>query len=170
MHHLRPASRLRPSMLLALLAICLVLPFAPAFAQSKPRAVSPVHAPQLVDVYRSPSCGCCLLWVEHLRGAGFKVNVHDTADMQAVKQRLGVPESKQSCHTASVGGYFVEGHVPATDIRRLLKEKPDARGVAVPGMPLGSPGMEVPGRTVQPYAVELVGRDGSTRVYSRHGQ
>ncbi len=132
--------------------------------------VSPVRTQPLIEVHRSPTCGCCLKWVEHLRDSGFRVAVHDSDDMQAVKQRLGVPENQRSCHTAQVGGYFVEGHVPAADIRRLLKEKPKARGLAVPGMPLGSPGMEVPDGTKQPYAVELVSRDGSTTTYSRHGE
>ena len=153
------------------LALCLVLlsPLAPASAQQG--AVSPVrNTAALIDVYRSPSCGCCLKWVDHLRANGFTVAVHDTADMDAVKQRLGVPDGQRSCHTASVGGYFVEGHVPAADIRRLLKDKPAARGIAVPGMPLGSPGMEVPAGTVQPYTVELVTRDGAAKAYSRHGR
>ncbi len=123
-----------------------------------------------VDVHRSPTCGCCMKWVEHLRDAGFQVRVHEHDDMQPIKKRLGVPETARSCHTAEVGGYFVEGHMPAADIKRLLGDKPQARGIAVPGMPLGSPGMEVPDGTVQPYEVQLVGRDGKTRVYARHGR
>lgn len=161
----RPFRLRAPAIALAIaLAAC-----APVSALAQQGPVSPVRSASVIDVYRSPSCGCCLLWVEHLRAEGFQVAVHDTDDMQAVKQRLGVPEGQRSCHTASVGGYFVEGHVPATDIRRLLKDRPAARGIAVPGMPLGSPGMEVPGGTVQPYTVELVGRDGTARTYSRHG-
>lgn len=158
------ASRLG-ALLIASVALLVSLP---ALAQTGP--VSPVRTQPLIEVHRSPSCGCCLKWVEHLRESGFRVSVNDTDDMQAVKQRLGVPENQRSCHTAQVGGYFVEGHVPAADIRRLLKEKPKARGLAVPGMPLGSPGMEVPDGTKQPYAVELVSRDGSTTTYSRHGK
>jgi hypothetical protein len=123
-----------------------------------------------VMVHKSPTCGCCVVWVKHLEAAGFSVKTQDSNDMDAIKSRLGVPAGKGSCHTAEVGGYFVEGHVPAADIKRLLAEKPDARGLTVPGMPLGSPGMEVPDGRVQPYAVELVGRDGRTRVYSRHGK
>lgn len=147
------------------LALCIALlwPLAPAFARQAPAA------PQ-VEVYRSPTCGCCLKWVDHLRANGFQVAVRDSDDMQAVKQRLGVPEGQRSCHTARVGGYFIEGHVPAADIQRLLDDKPAARGIAVAGMPLGSPGMEMPNGNVQPYAVELVARDGKATVYARHGQ
>ena len=90
--------------------------------------------------------------------------------MGPIKQRVGVPYAKGSCHTAEVGGYFIEGHVPATDVQRLLAERPDARGLAVPGMPAGSPGMELPDGTVHPYTVELVHRDGSTTGYARHGE
>jgi len=86
-----------------------------------------------------------------------------------VKQRVGIPYGKGACHTAEVDGYFVEGHVPIDDVKRLLRERPDAKGLTVPGMPMGSPGMEVPSGQVQPYAVLLVARDGSTSVYSRHG-
>ena len=119
-------------------------------------------------VHKSPSCGCCSVWVEHVRAAGFQVEVRDRDDLQPVKQRLGVPYGKGSCHTAEVGGYFVEGHVPAADIQRLLQEKPKARGLTVPGMPAGSPGMEMPDGSVQAYAVELVGGDGESTVYARH--
>ena len=122
----------------------------------------------LVVVHKSPTCGCCKVWVEHLRGAGFAVEVRDTNAMDTVKQRVGIPAAKGSCHTAEVGGYFVEGHVPADDIKRLLTEKPAARGITVPGMPIGSPGMEVPGQPTQPYAVELVAADGSTTVFEQH--
>jgi hypothetical protein len=104
-----------------------------------------------------------------LRQAGFQVDVRNEDNLEAVKQRLGVPHGKGSCHTAEVGGYMVEGHVPARDIQRLLAEKPDARGLVLPGMPLGSPGMETPDGTVQRYTVELVRRDGSTVDYAVHG-
>jgi hypothetical protein len=121
-----------------------------------------------VLMHKSPSCGCCGKWADHLRAAGFRVEVRDHDDMLAVKQRLGVPMDQASCHTAEVGGYFVEGHVPAQDIKRLLAEKPTARGISVPGMPAGSPGMEVPDGTVQPYTVELVQADGTAVAYARH--
>ncbi|OYY59459.1 MAG: metal-binding protein, partial [Hydrogenophilales bacterium 28-61-11] len=114
-----------------------------------------------VDVYKSPTCGCCSKWVDHLKANGFKVRSHDTHDVVAHKARLGVPYGYGSCHTAEVGGYLVEGHVPAKDIKRLLKEKPRARGLAVPAMPIGSPGMEE-GSRKDPYEVFLVNRDGST--------
>lgn len=129
-----------------------------------------VAALPVMRVHKTATCGCCKVWVKHMENAGFRVETRDVADLGPVKERLGVPYGKGSCHTAEVGGYFVEGHVPAADIKRMLAEKPDARGLTVPGMPLGSPGMEVPDGTVQPYAVELVGRDGKTRVYSRHGK
>ncbi|NUO76055.1 MAG: DUF411 domain-containing protein [Lysobacter sp.] len=119
-------------------------------------------------VHKSPTCGCCSLWVEHVLAAGFEVEVRDREDLSAIKQRLGVPYGKGSCHTAEVGGYFVEGHVPAGDIQRMLKERPQARGLTVPGMPAGSPGMEMPDGRTQAYAVELVTADGGVSVYSRH--
>lgn len=129
---------------------------------------APADLPLLV-VTKSPTCGCCHLWVEHMQKVGFKVEVHDVDDINLVKARVGVPYGKGSCHTAEVGGYFVEGHVPAEDVKRLLAEKPDAKGLTVPGMPMGSPGMEVPDGRVQPYAVELVARDGSTSAFAHHG-
>lgn len=123
----------------------------------------------LLVVTKSPTCGCCHLWVEHMQKAGFKVEVHDVDDINLVKERVGVPYGKGSCHTAEVGGYFIEGHVPADDVKRLLSEKPNAKGLTVPGMPMGSPGMEVPDGRVQPYAVELVARDGTTSAFAHHG-
>jgi hypothetical protein len=104
-----------------------------------------------------------------MRAAGFNVDVRDVDDLDSVKSRVGIPAGKGSCHTAEVGGYFVEGHVPALDIKRLLAEKPDAKGLVVPGMPAGSPGMEMPDGRVQPYMVELVSRDGTTSDFARHG-
>ena len=119
-------------------------------------------------VHKSPTCGCCGLWVDHLKEAGFQVEVRDSEDMGPVKQRLGVPYGKGSCHTAEIAGYFIEGHVPAADIKRLLAEKSDAKGLVLPGMPMGSPGMEGPEGTARPYTVELVGRDGTTSPFSQH--
>ena len=132
------------------------------------KALSPAALPLLV-VTKTPTCGCCHLWVEHMQKAGFKVDVRDVNDLTPVKARVGVPYGKGSCHTAEVGGYFIEGHVPAEDVKRLLAEKPDAKGLTVPGMPLGSPGMETPDGRVQPYAVELVAKDGSTSPFAHHG-
>lgn len=121
-----------------------------------------------VLVYKTPTCGCCELWVDHLREAGFSVEIRDQVDLNPIKLKVGIPPAKGSCHTAEVGGYFVEGHVPADDIKRLLSEKPDAKGLVVPGMPMGSPGMEVADGRTQPYTVELVERDGSTTAFARH--
>ncbi|HET9032828.1 MAG TPA: DUF411 domain-containing protein [Dokdonella sp.] len=120
-------------------------------------------------VSKSPSCGCCQLWVEHMQEAGFTVEVVNTDDMGPIKQRVSVPYGKGSCHTAEVDGYFVEGHVPAIDIKRLLTERPKGKGLVVPGMPAGSPGMEMPDGRVQPYVVEFVADDGSTSTFARHG-
>src|SRR5690606_10087587 len=122
----------------------------------------------LVTVRKHSSCGCCNVWIEHLREAGFPVEAHDVEDMAAVKDAAGVPHALASCHTAEVAGYFIEGHVPAADIARLLRERPAAKGLAVPGMPLGSPGMEHPQGIVQPYQVMLVDGDGGSREFSRH--
>ncbi|MCW2065641.1 UNVERIFIED_ORG: hypothetical protein M2420_000979 [Stenotrophomonas maltophilia] len=124
----------------------------------------------LAIVHKTASCGCCGVWADHLKAAGFPVEIRDTDDMHPVKQRLGVPAGKASCHTAEIGGYVVEGHIPASDIKRLLKERPTARGLVLPGMPAGSPGMEMPDGYVQPYTVELVLADGSTEPFAQHGQ
>lgn len=109
-----------------------------------------------LHVFRSPSCGCCGAWIEHMRRAGFAVTNTEIDDLDPVKARLGVPEDLQSCHTATIGGYVVEGHVPAGDVKRLLTERPKAIGIAVPGMPVGSPGMEQ-GSRHEPYRVILFG-------------
>ena len=127
-----------------------------AFAQGAPK----------VEVFKNASCGCCGGWVEHLRQNGFQVTTHDVADVPAERKKLGMPDRLGSCHSAKVGGYAIEGHVPAADIRRLLREKPNALGLAVPSMPPGSPGMEST-RPI-PYDTLLVARDGSTRVFVRH--
>lgn len=147
-------------------------PASPALMEAPAAGVAqspaPAVLPQLL-VHKSPSCGCCVHWVEHMREAGFTVEVRDVDDVQVIKDRVGVPSGKASCHTAEVAGYFIEGHVPAADVKRLLVEAPKARGLTVPGMPAGSPGMEMPDGRVQPYAVELVAGDGSTTEFSRHG-
>lgn len=121
-----------------------------------------------VMVSKNEGCACCDLWVEHVRRAGFTVEVREVANMAATKERVGIPAAMGSCHTAEVGGYFVEGHVPVEDMLRLLDQRPDARGLTVPAMPIGSPGMEVPGHS-EPYDVFLVARDGTTSVYAHHG-
>jgi hypothetical protein len=128
------------------------------------------HAAQAlprVVMHKTEGCGCCDGWAEHMRKAGFEVEVHVAPDIDRVKDRLGVPADARSCHTVEVGDYVVEGHVPAVDVQRLLKEAPRAWGLAVPGMPIGSPGMGElrPGLS---FEVLLISRDGSQRVYSRH--
>lgn len=134
-------------------------------AQSQPAADG---ALPVMTVYRSPTCGCCGDWVEHMRAEGFTVEVEDVQDLVAVKNRLGVPSHLGSCHTAVIGDYLVEGHVPADDVRRMLAESTDAAGIAVPGMPIGSPGMEVPGQPGQPYDVMAFDKDGQTRVFASY--
>jgi hypothetical protein len=126
----------------------------------------------LVEVYKNPYCGCCDGWSAHLEKAGFPVTVYVVEDTDATRQQLGMPVAYASCHTAKISGdkpYLLEGHVPVEDIKRLLKEAPDALGIAVPGMPLGSPGMEVPKEHEQPYETLLILPDGSSRVYAQHG-
>ena len=126
-----------------------------------------------VEVWKDPDCGCCKDWVAHLEANGFEVRVHDSGNT-AARTRLGIPDKLGSCHTAEVGvqgkRYALEGHVPARDIKRLLKERPQAIGLAVPGMPVGSPGMDAPlyGGRKDPYDVLLVNRDGSSRVYQSY--
>ena len=120
----------------------------------------------VVEVYKSPTCGCCVKWVAHLEQHGFTVKVVDVPDPSVVKSRVAVPGRLASCHTALVDGYIVEGHVPATDVRRLLEERPSIAGLAVPGMPMGSPGMEGPNPT--PYDVLTFDRSGTLTVFSSH--
>ena len=122
-----------------------------------------------VQVWKDPNCGCCQLWVEHLQASGFKVEVRDVGNT-AARKRLGMPEQLGSCHTASVGGYVIEGHVPAAEIQRLLKERPAALGLSVPGMPIGSPGMDGPeykGRK-DAYDVLLVQKDGTAKSFQHY--
>lgn len=126
-------------------------------------AAPAIPAIPVIDVYKSPTCGCCNKWIDHLKANGFTVRSHDTDNVVQHKYRLGVPPGYGSCHTAEVDGYVIEGHVPAREIKRLLKEKPRARGLVVPAMPVGSPGMEADGRK-DPYKVFLVNRNGSTRT------
>lgn len=124
----------------------------------------------VMTVHKSPTCDCCRRWVEHARLAGFPVEVENTHQLNHVKLRLGVPAPMASCHTVEVDGYVVEGHVPIEDVKRLLAERPVARGLAVPGMPLGSPGMEHPAGRVQPYVVHLIGVEGTPSEFARHGE
>lgn len=119
---------------------------------------------QMITVHKDPSCGCCSGWVRHLQQAGFLVKTIETADLEPVKTRLGVPVELAACHTAQIGGYVIEGHVPVVALRRLLNDKPSAAGLAVPGMPIGAPGMD--GGSPEPYEVVLFGPAGR-RTYMR---
>jgi hypothetical protein len=135
---------------------------APGLVRAQPKLI---HA----EVWKSPTCGCCKVWVEHLEANGFMVKVHDMGNA-ATRQRLRIPVALGSCHTALVGRWAVEGHVPAADIQRLIRQAPDAIGLAVPGMPIGSPGMDGPeyGSRRDRYQVLLVHKDGSTSVFATH--
>ncbi|MGE3841065.1 MAG: DUF411 domain-containing protein [Vicinamibacterales bacterium] len=138
-----------------------------AIATASDRAES---AFPVVDVYKTPTCGCCSKWVDHLRQEGFEVRTTDMRDLTDFKVSHGVPRQVESCHTALVGGYVIEGHVPGSDVRRLLEERPSIAGLAAPGMPVGSPGMEVPGAETPPYDVIAFDKDGATRVFATHGR
>lgn len=133
-----------------------------------PRASLAESAPAPITVYKDPNCGCCTKWVAHLRASGLHPEVHDRTDMDALKESLGVPAALRSCHTAVAGRYVIEGHVPATDLQRLLATAPKhVVGIAVPDMPAGAPGMEVPGRN-EPYDVIAFAIDGSTKLFASH--
>lgn len=126
------------------------------------------QAAQIIDVYKTPTCGCCHDWVAHLEQNGFTVKVHDVKDTAPFRARFGVPKELASCHTGFIDGYAIEGHVPASEIKRLLAERPKAaRGLSVPGMPVGTPGMEVEGTRRDAHDVILFSEDGSRKVY-RH--
>jgi hypothetical protein len=123
-----------------------------------------------MTIYKSASCGCCKQWVEHARANGFTVRIVDTEDLNSVKREMGIPAGLASCHTVVVGSYLVEGHVPASDVKRLLRERPRVRGLAVPGMPIGSPGMEQgPVSGYERYDVIAFEQSGATRVFASHG-
>ena len=125
-------------------------------------------APTAITVYKSRSCGCCAKWVDHLTAQGFKPLVHDEEDMDGLKDDLGVPKAVRSCHTAIAGAYLIEGHVPAADIRKALSDRPKARGLAVPGMPAGTPGMAESEAAMGGFEVLAFQSDGSTRSFARH--
>jgi len=124
---------------------------------------TPAQAPKIV-VYKRPECGCCGQWIDHVKGAGFRVSVRNRSDLIDIKDRYGITPALMSCHTAVVDGYAVEGHVPADVIQRLLRERPAVTGIAVPGMPGGAPGME--GLVRQSYNVLTFDRSGRTRIYA----
>ena len=129
-------------------------------------SVNPTPKQTKITVYKDPSCGCCKNWIEHLIKHGYGVDAKDTPAMAEVKRTLGVPDALRSCHTAVVNGYLIEGHVPAADIARLLKQKPKVAGLAVPGMPVGSPGMEGPRK--QHYQVLSFDKSGKTKVFATY--
>jgi hypothetical protein len=135
-----------------------------ALAQQKP-----VSSRTPIVVYKTPTCGCCAMWVEHMRQNGFQPEVHDVSASQvrAVSQAAGLKDEGTSCHTAKVGNFIVEGHVPAADVQRMLKERPAIAGIAAPGMPVGSPGMEMGGRK-DPYNVIAFTKDGKSTVFAKH--
>ncbi len=137
----------------------------PAKAQQHASADDKVGS-KLLEVYKSPTCGCCGDWVDHMKENGYTVEVHDTDNMQAIKEKAGILPGGGSCHTAFIDGYVIEGHVPASDVDRLLAERPEGKGLTVPGMPVGSPGMEM-GDRVDTYDVLLFDEDGMA-VFSHH--
>ncbi len=126
-----------------------------------------IHAAEMseIEVYKSPTCGCCSAWVDHLKENGIKVKTYDVNEMADIKKMAGIPMDMQSCHTALVNDYLIEGHVPADLIKKMVNEKPDIRGLAVPGMPMGSPGME--GHKKDDYEVLTMEKDGSHKVYAK---
>ena len=135
--------------------------------EAEESGTSEQRALPLMVVHKTPTCGCCNAWVDHLRAAGFTVETVDVPDTTPIASRLGVPDTLRSCHTAEIGGYAIEGHVPAADIRRLLALQPDADGLAVPGMPIGSPGMEM-GDQHDSYQVILFDREGGQQTFASY--
>lgn len=148
------------------------IPAKPAVVDARAPSQRPMaaNALPLVRVHKSASCGCCTVWVEHLQKSGFKVDVNNADNLEPIKKRLGIPFGKGSCHTAEIDGLFVEGHVPAADIKRLLADRGTAKGLVLPGMPAGSPGMEMPDGRLARYTVEKVNADGSTSPFATHGE
>ena len=128
---------------------------------ARARAATPVF-------YRSPGCGCCRVWTERMAQAGMPVTLKDSDDLSALSASFGIPRGLEGCHVGEIEGYAISGHVPPADIKRLLAERPDARGLLVPGMPIGSPGMEMGGQTER-YDVLLLAKNGATSVFSTHG-
>jgi hypothetical protein len=145
----------------------LILGLAGAVALSEPMVVMADSSKNQVRVWKTPNCGCCSEWVTHLRSSGFEVVTYDVNDTGPIRQKLGLAEKYGSCHTGKLGDYSLEGHVPAKEMQRLLREKPTALGLAVPGMPVGSPGMEM-GKNRDAYDVLLILKNGSFRVYQSY--
>lgn len=151
---------MRPERLATFLGLAAIV--AVAAGAAAPHTAPPVA----VTVYKSPSCGCCTKWVDHMRKNGFTVTVHDVEDVGPMKREVGVPASLESCHTAIVDGYVIEGHVPAADVRRLLAERPKVVGLSVPGMVTGSPGME--GGKAEAYEVVAFDARAGTSTFAKH--
>ena len=149
-----------PHALAAAVIAALVLASSSASSAQRPAPV--------VQVYKSPTCGCCANWVKHLQQHGFKTQVTEMENVADIKTKHKVPARAQSCHTAVVDGYVIEGHVPAADVQRLLKDRPAVIGLAVPGMPIGSPGMEVPNVKPQAYDVVTFDKQGQLKVFASH--
>ena len=147
-----------PRILTVALAVAMLVPQTAARAQQTPA----------IEVYKTPTCGCCNKWVEHLRNNGFTVRTVNLDRLADVKARHGVPSRVQSCHTGLIDGYVIEGHVPASDIHALLKKRPSVVGLALPGMPIGSPGMEGP--NARPYDVVTFDKQGRSEVFATHGR
>jgi hypothetical protein len=146
-----------------LVALCLSLLLTPL-------AVGSVYAGEpAIEVWKAPSCDCCDAWVAHLEANGFAVKAHGASQsmLDEIKRKAGITDKLASCHTGKIDGYVIEGHVPAADIKRLISERPEAAGLTVPGMPIGSPGMEV-GDEKEPYDVLLIKKDGTTDVFAKH--
>ena len=143
---------------------------ATSFAGLAGRAIAaPAPAALSIKVYKDPECGCCGAWVDHLKAAGFNTTVEPRADLSALNKSLGVPDDLTSCHTGVIEGYAITGHVPAGDIKRLIASRPRGKGLAVPGMPTNSPGMEIPGQPNERYTVWLFQADGKRTAFATHG-
>jgi hypothetical protein len=153
-----------PVRTIALGTALIALALTTAAAPTSPSATSAKKP--TITVYKDPGCGCCKKWIEHLVKHGYRVDAKDTPGMAEIKQTLGIPDRITACHTAVVNGYLIEGHVPAADIDRLLAQKPTIAGLAVPGMPMGSPGME--GGAAQRYQVLAFDKNGKTTVFASH--
>ena len=140
------------------------------FVSFAPPGAAAQQPSPVVQVYKTPTCGCCGKWVKHLQANGFTVRATDLDSTGPVQTRHGVPTEVRSCHTAIVNGYVVEGHVPAAEVKRLVKERPKIAGIAVAGMPVGSPGMEMPGTEPHPYYVVSFDRNGRIEVFAKYGR
>lgn len=151
-------------------AVILLLLSACAAPTSEKSDTAVADVTHVIDVYKSPTCGCCDDWITYLEENGYRVRVHHVQDLMAVKNEHKVPTHLSSCHTALIDGYVVEGHVPAEEIERLLTERPEVIGIAVAGMPIGSPGMEVEGAEDQPYDVVTFDNQGNTETFASYQQ